>query len=153
MLRSSARVPGGRNRAEEPRARARVEADLHIVEHRQVGKQADVLKGAGDAERVDLVGTQALDAALALAAGEDDLPLRGGNASRDGVEQRRLARAIGPDQARDLPRLEVEVRLQHGGDAAKALRHRAHTQDRRNGGGRGRAPAFTRAPLVVSAAH
>ena len=71
-----------------------MQADLHVVLHTQVGKQADVLEGAGDAGPVDLGSAHAVGV---LAIEQDGAP--GGLIHLgEQVEHRGLARAVGADK-------------------------------------------------------
>ena len=103
-----------------------VEADLHVVLHRQVVEQADVLEGTGDARLVHLGGGHAVGV---LAVEEDGAP--GGMVHLgQQVENRGLARAVGADEAGDLGGTYGDVELVDGGEAAEvdaqvlALQHR-----------------------------
>ena len=61
------------DRAERRRLQAAVLADQHVLQRGHVGEQADVLEGAGDAQRGDLAG---LRPAMLLPV-EDICPLVG----------------------------------------------------------------------------
>ncbi len=58
---------------------------------------------------------------------------RGRQLAEDAVEQRRLARAVRPDQAEDLAFAHVEGDAVDGADAAEGLRQVAHLEDRAHG--------------------
>ena len=99
-------------------------AQHHIVLDGHGAEQRQVLKGAADARCGDAVpgdGEQG-------AAVEHDLPALAGVEPRQAVEQRGLAGAIGPDQARDLPRGDVERDAVERHDAAEMHRHAADGQ-------------------------
>jgi hypothetical protein len=69
--------------------------DPHVVEHRQVTEQADVLNVRGNTPGSDLVGRAAHELFVAIADAAFARPVNAG----DQVEHRRLARAVWPDQA------------------------------------------------------
>src|SRR6266849_5647814 len=102
--------------------------DQEILERRQIGKDPDDLERAADALVKDLMRLEPVDPAP-LAA---DLALVARLDAGDAVEQRGLARAIGPDQAVDAAGLEAERYAIHGGDAAKALEDTVHLEDGRH---------------------
>ena len=79
-------------------AEAAERADRDVVEHRHVGQDAQVLERPADAETGDAVGPHADDGA----ALETDFSLGRRDEAADQVEQRRLAGAVGPDQADQL---------------------------------------------------
>ena len=60
-------------------------------------------------------------------------PAEGGELAEDAVEQRRLARAVRPDQAEDLAFAHVEGNAVHGADAAECF---VQSIDFENGGHR-----------------
>ena len=92
-----------------------MQADLHVVLHTQVGKQADVLEGAGDAGPVDLGSAHAVGV---LAIEQDGAP--GGLIHLgEQVEHRGLARAVGADKAGNLCAADGEVELIDSGQAAE----------------------------------
>jgi hypothetical protein len=109
-LRPEERVP-------EARGGPVVGPDLHVVQGREVGEEADVLEGAGHFPARDLAGPaprgvlpENLDAALGglLQAG-------------DHVEHGRLPRTVGSDQADDLTDADLEVDRVHRHQTAEAL--------------------------------
>src|SRR2546421_1818120 len=109
------------------RLRARAPRDdKQGLPRRQLGKDADDLARAADAAAGDLPGLEAVDplAAKAHAAGVEALE------PGDAVEERRLARAVGADEAVDAPGLERERDVVDGGHAAEAL---AYPLDREHG--------------------
>ena len=90
-----------------------VEARLHVVLHRQVAEEPDVLEGAGHAHVADLDG---------------GLPRRVPAVDHDGapgglvdlgqkVEHRGLPRAVGADEARDLRAANGHVEVVHRREA------------------------------------
>src|SRR5207247_7608993 len=83
------------------------------------GVQTCALPISADAAAGDLPGLEAVDplAAKAHAAGVEALD------PGDAVEERRLARAVGADEAVDAPGLERERDVVDGGHAAEALAH------------------------------
>ena len=97
-----------RARAADPNAApgvADLARDAQVVADRQIGEQLEPLERAGDAEPGPLVRVEPAD----VAAVEQD-PARGRRLQAgDDVEQRRLARAVRPDQTGDLAGARVEV--------------------------------------------
>ena len=93
-----------------------VAPDEQVLQHGRLVEQLDVLEGARDAERGDLVRRARQDA-LALEAyvafGRVVEP-------RDQVEDRRLAGPVRPDQREDLALLDGERNLVDRHDAAEA---------------------------------
>src|SRR6266850_6514171 len=104
-------APPLRLRARTPRD------DEQVLQRRQLRKDADDLERAADATAGDLPGLEAVDplAAEAHAAGVEALD------PGDAVEERRLARAVGSDQAVDAPGLQRQRDVVDGGHAAEAL--------------------------------
>jgi hypothetical protein len=72
---------------------------------------------------------------------ERDLALVGAVEPRDQVEQRRLAGAVGPDQADDLSFGHVQRDVVDRHDAAERLRHVLDREQRHGGGLYGARPA------------
>ena len=100
-------------------------ADLHVVEHRELFEEADVLKRSRDAEGGDLVrfqvrGRNAADFDRAVArfvdAGED-------------VEHRRLSRAVRSDETDQLMRPDGEIEIGDGRESAKTDRDVARDEE------------------------
>ncbi len=92
-------------------------ADQDVVEHRHGAEEAEILEGPSDAERGDAVARRRQQrAALELdeAAVEAIEPT-------EAVEERRLARPVGADQAADLTLFDIEGDAVEGDDAAEAL--------------------------------
>ena len=90
-------------------------AHQHVLQHRHVGEETDVLERARDAVAQHRVGPLArylLPCQEDAAAGRAVQP-------RHDVEERGLAGAIGPDHAHDLARLDMEVDVLHRGQAAE----------------------------------
>src|SRR5262249_6318731 len=110
--------------AHEAARRPHVTRDHHVLKGRELAEQANVLKRARDAEGGDAVRRQACDVAalVAQAAG------RGRGEAGDEVEQRRLAGAVGPDQAEELAAGHGEGHPAHRDDAAEAARQGLHRQ-------------------------
>src|SRR5438552_15378180 len=77
----------------------------HVVEGRELGKDADELERPTHPARADTVRSHADEA---LAAQPDVTRVRRERA-RDAVEERGLARTVRPDQPDDLPRLDGDV--------------------------------------------
>src|SRR6185369_11302967 len=76
-----------------------------VVEHAHAAEQGDVLERAGDPERGDVGRPQV----RAVAAVEPDVSLVGMVEAADAVEQRGLARAVGPDDGGDLTARDREA--------------------------------------------
>ena len=73
-------------------------ADANIVEHRQIGKQRDVLKGAADLDSEILCGGRVRMLCL-----HQDVALARLIEPAEAIEQRGLAGAVRADQAEDCP--------------------------------------------------
>ena len=98
--------------------RARMVGDLDVFEDAELGEEADVLEGAGDAARRDLAGFLAEDA-LAV---EGKLAFGRAVDARDHVERRRLSSAVWPDQPDQLALLDDHVEVRDGAQTAEDLR-------------------------------
>ena len=94
-------------------------ADHDVLGHGEIGEGLELLEGARDAAAGDAVGPQAGD----LAAVEEDAAGVGRLEAGDQVEQRRLAGAVGADDAEDLALVDIEGDVGVGGEAAEALGH------------------------------
>ena len=92
-----------------------VQADAHVVLHRHVAEQSDVLERAGNAQ---LVGLDGVHAGGVLAVDHDGAH-RGLIDLREQVEHGGLARAVGADQAGDLGLADDEIEVVHGLQAAE----------------------------------
>src|SRR5438132_1060996 len=119
--------------------------DEQVLQRRQLREDADELESAPDAAAGDLPGLEAVDppAAEAHAAGIEPLD------TGDAVEERRLARAVGADEAVDARRFQRQRDVVDGGHAAEAL---AYPLDREHGRHRyapGRFP-YSRYPSRVT---
>ncbi len=99
-------------------------ADHHVVEHAHAAEQGQVLEGAADAERGNAMARHGKQ----RAAVEGDLAAVAIVQARDAVEERRLARAVGPDQADDAPARHLERHAVESDDAAEAHRHVLYAQ-------------------------
>ena len=99
-----------------------VQAHLDVVEHRHVGKQADVLERACNAKLVDLVSAHA----ERIYAVKQDGASRGAVNVRKQVEHRRLACAVRTDQAANLRAAHGEVKIVHSGKTAEINAEVAH---------------------------
>ena len=97
---------------------------LHVVQHRHIGEQADVLEGPGNAQLGDLEGAHAL--------GVDSVDQHGtpGGLVNTGkqVENGGFARAVGADQATDLRGAQGNAEAVHGGQTAEINAQVAHIQ-------------------------
>jgi hypothetical protein len=90
-------------------------ADDHVVEHRKPGERLHQLESAADACGADLVRTKALDR-LSI---EKNLARIRREHPGDHVEDRGLARAVGPDQPVDAALRHLERGLAHGLQSAE----------------------------------
>src|SRR5512139_2873489 len=111
---------------EEPRPAVEVASDHHVLEGRHLGEEPDVLERPHHATGGDLVGLKVVDRRLLVV----DLAPVGCEESRDQVEQRRLPRAVGPDERLDRPLRDVEGEVVDGLEAAEALADAPHREDR-----------------------
>src|SRR3989442_457981 len=98
-----------------------------IFERRQLGEDTDHLEGATDALAGDLVGFEPVDRLTV----EEHAPLVAPLEAGDAVEERRLARAVGADEAVDAAGLETQRDAVDGQDAAEALAQPPDLQRRR----------------------
>ena len=122
-------TPEPERAAENPRLQMRVHSDKEIVDDRAVTKQRQVLERAPDAETrkmVRPVSQQVVAVEADVAGGRIIDPA-------DHVEDRRLAGAVGADEADDLVLPDVDRHSGESLDAAKTLRDVAQRQQ-----GRGR---------------
>ena len=101
---------------------AEVGADHDVLAHADLGERLGDLEGAHHAGGADAMRRQAGD----VLAVEGDAAGIGRVEAGDGREQRRLARAVGPDQADDLALAHVERGLVDGLQAAERLGELAH---------------------------
>src|SRR5205807_3708875 len=107
-------------RAEEgpPELLARLPGAIEkeVLEHRQPRKAAGDLQGADEPGLGDAIGAPAGD----VAAVEHDAAALRRDQPGDAVEQRRLAGAVGTDEAGDRSRLHDEVHAVERADAVEA---------------------------------
>ena len=127
----SARFLGDDGGRAEDRPRDRpgepaVPAHEHVVEGGELLEEPDRLEGARDAARHDGVGPEP-DEAPPL---EGDAPGVRLDEAGHHVEEGRLARAVRPDQSDDRGGRDQEVDLVDGDEAAEALAHTPHLQQR-----------------------
>ena len=108
--------------------KARVRADQHIVEHREIAEYAAMLERAREAERREFLGRQAGD----VAAGEPHRAGVGPVQASNEVEQRGLAGAVRPDHADQRAVIDGEREVVDGGDAAEAAREAGDLEQRRH---------------------
>ena len=101
-------------------------ADADVVDHRQIGKQRDVLEGAADADLGDPVRRPLQDAH----AFHQDVAGARLIEPGEAIEQRGLAGAVRPDQAEDLALMHVEGHAVQRDDAAE---HDADVANRKQG--------------------
>ncbi len=100
MLELDSREQLGRNRASAPPGSGNRECgDFHVLEAREARKEPDVLERADEPR----AGDPCLRPGRDVAAVEHDDAGRDALETREGVDERRLAGAVRPDQAEDLP--------------------------------------------------
>ena len=121
---------------EEAQATAAVrdERRLHVLEHGEPREDVGALERAADAEPADVVRRQAGD----VAPVQDDGAGVGAQVAGDQVEERRLARAVGADDRRDLAAGHAERDAGHGLKAVEGLPHTAHLKHGGPAGARAR---------------
>ena len=90
-------------------------ADQDVLHHVRVVEQLDVLERPRDAEPGDPVRRQLGD----VLPVEHQPPGGGRIDAADQVEDRRLARAVRPDDGKHLPRPHLEAHALHRADAAE----------------------------------
>ena len=100
-------------------------SDMHILIYGQVVEQPDVLECPRNAEICDLVGLPAYNGA----ALQKDVAFRRRIDTGDKVKQRRFARAVRTDDAKDLARLYAEAYMVCRLDAAEVLADVANIQN------------------------
>src|SRR5262249_45202268 len=103
-----------------------LEKRQEVLEGAQPREHAHELEGAAHAEPRHAMGGHARH----LAAVEGDAALVWREIARDAVEQRRLAGAVGADQAHQLSRLHLEIDTVDGGDAEEPLGQAPHLEER-----------------------
>src|SRR6185503_10594912 len=105
------------DQARPHRAAVLLPGEDQVLAHRELGEYLQQLEGAADAEPVELAGPHPGDGAPVDAhfAG------RGRQLAEDAVEQRRLARAVRPDQAEDLAFMHLERNAVYCADAAECF--------------------------------
>ena len=113
----------------ELRAHPAVLPQTDVVQSGHVLEEPDVLEGACDAERGDLVRLGAGD----LAVLEDDAAGRRRKDAGDPVEERGLPGAVRTDEGEDLALLDVERHIVHGHQAAETFRDVVDAEDGRRG--------------------
>src|SRR5581483_5084100 len=106
------------------------------------------LERPADAGAADAVGAPAVDAL----SGEPHLARVGTMHSGDHVEAGGLARAVGPDQRRDLPLRHAEADILHRAQAAEAPGDAVDLEERRHREPSPRAPG-PRPSRALSASH
>src|SRR5690348_12158789 len=87
-----------------------------VLEHGEAREAARDLEGADESGRSDAIGAPTGD----VPPGEQDRALMRRHDPRDAVERRRLARAVGADEAGDPARLDVEIEAAQRLDAIEA---------------------------------
>ena len=97
----------------------------HVVERGELGEQRHLLEGAGDAVAGAVVAREVGHVAPA----QPHLATRGRERPRDDVEQRALARAVGPDEADQLALADGEAHVVERGEPAELLGDPVHLED------------------------
>ncbi len=118
--------PEPQRSGEEPGAHEVVATEQEVVDHVEVGEQTEVLEGAPDAEAGRAAGLLADEVDTV----EADRALLGPVHRRETVEDRRLARTVGPDHCEQLAWEHVEAHVAQGGHPAEAQREVANLQQR-----------------------
>ena len=97
-------------------------ADHHVLRHREARERLQDLERAGDAEVAEPIGSQTGH----VGSGEAHRPGVRPDEAGDEIEERRLAGAVRPDQADDLPPADLERHVAIRVHAAEALRKAVH---------------------------
>jgi hypothetical protein len=118
----------GARQSQQRRGQARAAPALRpghdVLERRQPREQPDALERAGDPEARELMRPDVAQRALA----PRDVAVVGAHEAADHVEERRLARAVGADDADDLARRDLQGDVVERGQAAEAHRDRVDAQ-------------------------
>src|SRR5262245_3924856 len=109
-------------------------AHEEVFEHAEVVEEPDVLKGPRHPSGHDLVGRPPGD----FPSVEAHAPRVRPDHASDQVEQRRLARPVRPDDADELPGVDVEVDIGSGGYPPKLLGEALDLKERVSGSSRRR---------------
>ena len=102
-----------------------VEPQGYVLEHRHLGKQADILESPADAQVAKPVRGDA-DDGLPV---EKDLSAGGRHRPGDQVQQRGLAGSVGADEAKELAPGQGQVDVVHRPDPAELDRYALEFQD------------------------
>src|SRR2546428_200512 len=103
--------------------------DGEVLAHGQLAEESHRLERPPDAPSGDLVRRQVVDALTVV----EHAPAVGPEQARDEIEDRGLAGAVGPDEADDTARLDLERAATAGAEAAEALLELGDGQPRRLG--------------------
>ena len=114
------------NAPDETGLGAAVTAEADIVEHAQLMKQGRALKGPDQPQLGERAGFPARNVFPEI----DDLAAGRRVEAADHVEGRRLAGAVGTDQAVDRARVHIEAEVVDGNDAAKGSNQIANLENR-----------------------
>src|SRR5262249_55750098 len=120
-----ARAPRRGEHADERLADLIVSVDEQVFEHRHSPERAGDLKGAPDTAPGDCVRRQAVETIGA----QTDLAMVGGREATDHVEERRLARAVWSNEARDRSLGDRQRAAGERFDAAEAFGDAADRQE------------------------
>jgi hypothetical protein len=96
-----------------------MEPDKDILHCCQIGKEANILIGAGDSKTNDSVWKEAHQRMVI----EKDFSLFGSIEARDAIKEGCLAGAVRSDDAMDAFLPEVDIEVTYGHQPAKAFRH------------------------------
>ncbi len=94
-----------------------MKGNFNIVEHRQLFKKSDILKGSGDAQRGILIGSQAGDISVVKV----DTATGGSEDTGKQVKHRGLAGPVRSDQADQFTPMNFDAVICQGGDAAESF--------------------------------
>ncbi|MBS1147542.1 MAG: hypothetical protein H6R08_1718 [Proteobacteria bacterium] len=104
----------------------RVAPDQHILQRGHLGKQADVLEGARQPRLQHLMRLAPVEAGVI----ETNLAMVDRIQPGERVEQRGLARAVGPDEAVNFARVDLQRNVGQRLQAAKRLANAGNGQQR-----------------------
>src|SRR5690242_12641727 len=102
----------------------REQGRLHVLEHRELGKNVGALERTPHAHAADAVRRHASD----IAAVEENLAGGRLQMAGDEIEQGRLAGAVRPDDRSDLPFRHGKAHLGHGAKAGEGFAETADLQ-------------------------
>ncbi len=101
-----------------------MQTDHHVLQQRHFLEDADVLKGAGNAQARDVVRF----APSQILAVELNAPAGRGQQAGDQVEDGRFAGPVGANQAKDAALRNLQINLLQNPQAAEVARQRVQPQ-------------------------